>query len=87
MEPFELGYALLQACGCALEVMAVTTPVGTGVAAVKVQKNRKARRLANQAGEVPPPPATAWWWALAVFLFASVFFIGLVIYKYSTPPR
>jgi hypothetical protein len=83
MEILEILFALVQACGCVAEVMAVTSPVGAGISAVKVQKNRKERRAAQQAGQTPPAPATPWWWLLGIFLFATVFFVGLVFVKYS----
>jgi hypothetical protein len=84
MEIFELldlGYVLVQACGCFLEFMAVGSTVGTGVSAVKVQKNKVARRAAQQAGEAPPPQ-TAWRWAFWVLLGLSVLLSGLVVWRW-----
>jgi hypothetical protein len=84
MEIFEVLVALvdvLQVCGCFLEVFGLTSTVGTGVAAVKVRKNRQARKTARQTGQAPPP-STPWLWVFWVLLLLSLFMICLVLVKW-----
>jgi hypothetical protein len=84
MEVLDLLFVLIQGCGCFLEFMAVGSNVGAGVAAVKVQKVRKARQVARAQGE-PPPPDNRAVAALVALLFAAVFFTGLVLWKWLSP--
>jgi hypothetical protein len=81
-EALDLLVGLAQVCGCFLEFMGLSSGVGAGMAAVKVQKNRRERRAAQQAG-TPPPPKTPWRWALLILLALTFFLVGLVFLKYT----
>lgn len=82
MEILEILYALTQACGCFLEVFAVGTNVGAGVAGVKAQKTRQLRRAAQEHGE-PTPPHNGWSWLFFGLLLVGLALLGLTIWKYT----
>jgi hypothetical protein len=73
---------LVEALGCFLEFMAVGSNVGAGVAAFKVQKRRKAKKEACQAGK-PEPTYLGAMAALVILGFAAVFFTGLIVLKWA----
>ncbi len=82
MEILELVFALFQACGCFLEIMALGTNVSAGVAGVKAHRAGKVRREARERGE-PVPPHNGWLWAFVALVVVGTFLLGLTIWKYA----
>jgi hypothetical protein len=82
VEILELLFALVQGCGCFLEVMALGTNVGAGVAGVKARRTRKIRREARERGE-PVAPHNGWFWAFLVLLAGGLVLLALTIWKYT----
>jgi hypothetical protein len=82
VEILELLYALIQGCGCFLEVMALGTNVGAGAAGVRAYRTGKTRREARERGE-PVAPHNGWLWAFLALLAAGTFLLGLTIWKYT----
>jgi hypothetical protein len=85
MELLELGWALFQGCGCFLEVMAVGSNAGAGYSAVRAVKLRRRRKDAEKSGEAAPAH-NPWLWVALALACASVFFLGLVIFKHTAAP-
>jgi hypothetical protein len=86
MEILEIGqllWALVEACGCFLEFMAVSSNVGAVATAVKASKQTKARRAARESGQEVPQPATRWWALFGVLLFLGALLTGLVFLKWT----
>jgi hypothetical protein len=81
MEILELIYALIQACGCFLEVAALGSSAGAGVAGYKAKQSEQARKQAEAKGEEPPPRNPYWIWFVAL-IFVAVFLVGLLFFKY-----
>jgi hypothetical protein len=84
MEILELVLGLVEVCGCFLELSAVGSGVGTGVAAVKARKEQVARKAARQAGN-EPPPASRWTTVFLLLLALTAFLAGMVAWKWSRP--
>jgi hypothetical protein len=84
MEILEVLYVLGQACGCFLEMAALTSGTGAGIAGYKAKKRRDQRQAAEGKGE-EPPAGNPYWWLFVILIFATVFFVGLLVFKYTAP--
>jgi hypothetical protein len=82
VEILELLFVLVQGCGCFLEVMALGTNVGAGVAGVKARRAGQVRREARERGE-PAAPHNGWFWVFLGLLGTGLVLIGLTVWKYA----
>jgi hypothetical protein len=82
VELLELLFVLVQGCGCFLEVMALGTNVGAGVAGVKARRTGRLRREARERGE-PAAPYNGWFWLFLGLLATGLVLIGLTVWKYA----
>jgi hypothetical protein len=82
VEILELLFALVQGCGCFLEVMALGSNLGAGVTGVKAHQTRKIRNEARTRGE-PTPPHNGWFWAFLALAVVGFVLVGLTIWKYA----
>jgi hypothetical protein len=82
VEILEILYALTQFCGCMLELFALGTGAGAGVAGYKAKKTSDARKEALAKGEAPPL-YNPYWFLFVVLVGVAVFCVGLLFFKYS----
>jgi hypothetical protein len=82
VEIFELLFALVQGCGCFLEIMALGTNAGAGYAGVKARRTGQQRRAARERGE-PDAPYNGWFWLFVLLLSLGLGLLGLTIWKYA----
>lgn len=80
MEILEIIWALIQGCGCLLDVFAATSAVGAGVAGVKANQERKSGKAAKARGEKSSQNKAAIWFV--ALLFIAFFLVGLMFFKY-----
>jgi len=81
MDILEIVFALIQGCGCFLDLCAAGSSVGAGVAGVKANQGRQLRKEAMRRGEQPPANKAALWFVLLLIIAASL--VVLVLWKYS----
>jgi hypothetical protein len=87
MELLELGWALVEGCGCLLEILALTTDVGAGVAGVRALRQRKERRAAGEPGAAGTGEEAGSGYERAMWVFLGLaalgaFLTGLVLWKW-----
>lgn len=80
MEIFEVLWAIVQGCGCFLELFAASSSAAAGAAAYQANKDRKARKAAQAEGTQPPSRLALW--LFLAFLFLAVFSAGLIVWKW-----
>ena len=97
MEILEIIFAVLEGCGCLLELFAAASTVSAGAAGVKVREKLKQRRAAKQQGTAKEqeglafpakePDKTTWsyertMWLFLVLVVLATFLVGSTLWKW-----